>query len=178
MAIGALPGTPAGPVTIAQSEVEVVYSEDPDVRLSDDPKAWGAEPDADVERLKHCGWIDVKDPAVISVGPEATRVTVRGLNARELAKGEDSGGESQARLNALLCGVSAIGKTHKTHDIEQWIGWAFTGSETTFAANLLAMLIVRRTKRIQLEGLRDIARQNLAPARPEVVTDAGAPKSG
>lgn len=154
-----LPGTPAGAMTVKQSETEFVYSQDTDVRLA--------------PALAWCGWVRVDDPGVISVGAGAARVTVRGMNAAEKAACRDAGGEARGRLRALHTAVCAVGKVRSAKAIADWVEELYLTSSQ--AADLLALLIFDLTNRVPLDGLRKLARSNLKPEdaveTPEVAAD-------
>ncbi len=152
-----LPGIPVGPVTVATSEEELVYSEDADVTLP--------------AHLAHCGWVAVAD--AVSVGPGAARITTRTMNADELASVRDVP-EHTGRLRTLRCAVVAVGNARKRGPIGDWCEAVYLRARN--AADLLALRIQRRTDGVPLDGLHEIARNALAPALAEV-PDAGATKS-
>ncbi len=146
-----------------QSEIDLVYTEDPDVTAP--------------VHLRGCGWVPV---AECTTQAGADVVTVRPLTADERTRHRDigsspRGGIASRHRYALQAGIVRVGKRRKTTEIAEWQD--ALAREDWRAHDLLGLAIEQMTAGLDIAGVYPDARRLLGAEEPASEAEAQAPKS-
>jgi hypothetical protein len=146
----------SGPIRVDLSEEDLVYSEDPSVRV---PVA-----------LEHCGWVLA---AECDVGADATKMRVRILRPSELRQHKDTpGGVWAGYAFALERAVLRVDRRTKASEIREWLDALMASNGTDehggrgglIAYELLALRILSRSHGKSLDAYHRTARAVFALA--------------
>ena len=143
-------GVLKGDLLIKATHIDVVYSEDPDVKVP--------------EELTGCGWVDAEK---CDVKRGADVVTIRALSPSEWAKYRDTAaaeGRGSALLYVTRTGVLRVNRSKKSSEARAWVdrlSMAVNDGNIPGAAeahDLLAMRVIGLTRAVPVENTFKAAR--------------------